>query len=403
MVTIYTQAYNVENYIAQCIESVLGQSYGEFEWILVENGSQDRTREIIQIYEKKDARIKCIYHDVNQTGFAQDYICQYAQGEYIAKLDSDDFWGSRYLEKLVEAMETQKADLACCKAAVLDEANDKRHCHGFRQYKGLVTAENIAGLYSEIEVDMNTYWAKLMKKDLFLKADYAYRELHREKNGAGYAGDTIFMYCYLNECHKSVFLTDVLYFYRLHRKNASKTAIDVTMAEDCRRSFDVKREFLQKCGAWNQKNAVLVYQAFWRNIDELFRKIVKSEGMDNQQKVNAVLGILSGRNALELRREYCDFYIRQILSAQIAWCYVHAGKESEDVFRKALVTLEPDLFSEMTKEQCRFLMSEKALLSLMILGEWEEAQRRLEGIGLEGGMVRELYACFYDRLMLDRA
>jgi len=97
MVTIYTQAYNVENYIVQCIESVLGQSYGEFEWILVENGSQDRTREIIQIYEKKDARIKCIYHDVNQTGFAQDYICQYAQGEYIAKLDSDDFWGSRYL------------------------------------------------------------------------------------------------------------------------------------------------------------------------------------------------------------------------------------------------------------------------------------------------------------------
>ena len=50
-------------------------------------------------------------------------------------------------------METQKADLVCCKAAVLDEANDKRHCHGFRQYEGLVTAENIAGLYSEIEVD----------------------------------------------------------------------------------------------------------------------------------------------------------------------------------------------------------------------------------------------------------
>ena len=46
-VTVYTQAYNVENYIEQCIKSVLSQTFQDFEWILVENGSTDKTREIM--------------------------------------------------------------------------------------------------------------------------------------------------------------------------------------------------------------------------------------------------------------------------------------------------------------------------------------------------------------------
>lgn len=395
MVTIYTQAYNVENYIAQCIESVLRQSYGEFEWILVENGSKDRTGEIIRAYEKKDARIKCIYHNVNQTGFAQDYICQYAQGKYVAKLDSDDFWDSRYLEKLVNAMEENEADLACCKAMVLDEIRDERHCHGFRKYEGLVTPETIAELYSEIEVDMSAYWAKLMRMDLFIKADYACRDFFTGQNRVRYAGDTIFMYHYLNECQKSVFLTDVLYFYRLHRKNASKAVMDITMIEDSGKSFDVKRNFLQKHGAWNQKNASLVYWVFWGNVDELLRRIVRSEGMNHQQKVKAIGKILSSEKALELRREYFDSYIRQILSVHIAWCYMNRGEECGDIFRNMLVTLEPELFSEMTEEQYRFLESEKALLSLMILGEWKEVKRHLEEIGVEGGMGQECGICQY--------
>ena len=103
LVTIFTPAYNVENYITVCIESVLNQTYNCFEWILVDNGSTDDTKSIIQEYAKKDKRIKRVRFPKNTDGFAQDMITRFGNGRYVAKLDSDDFWEDQYLEKLVNA------------------------------------------------------------------------------------------------------------------------------------------------------------------------------------------------------------------------------------------------------------------------------------------------------------
>ena len=400
MVTIYTQAYNVEAYITKCIESVLGQTYGEWEWILVENGSTDNTKAIIQAYEKRDTRIRCIYHDINQKNFAQDYICEYARGEYIVKLDSDDFWDSRYLEKLVYALETSEADLACCKATVLDEVNNEQYYHGFRKYEGIITAKDIAEQYGEIEIDMNTYWAKLMKRDLFIKACNTYRKLYGEKIKVGYCGDTTFMFCYLNECNKSVFLMEALYFYRLHRKNASKTVIDTNALEDCLASFDVKQRFLQKSNAWSEQNAERVYRVFWGNLDTIFKNMIQNDVLNNRQKIEAMGKILSDDRVLKIRKEFCDEHIRKVLSTYIAWCYTNMEKECENVFLKMLITMDPELFSGITIEQYNFLISEKILIALLILGEKEEALQHLENIWIDNDDENyKLYSYFHDRLI----
>ena len=384
MITIYTQAYNVEKYIAQCIESVLGQTYKEFEWILVENGSTDHTRDIIRMYEKKDSRIMCIYHDVNKSEFANNYICRYAQGEYIAKLDSDDFWGGQYLEKLVNAIEADKADLVCCKAIVLDEINNEKYYHGFRTYAGLVTGENIAEMYHEIEIDMNTYWAKLMKLDLFKKTCEIYNNLlkYNQISRVRYGGDTIFMYSYLSQCNKSIFLTDALYYYRLHRKNSSKTVIDMVAVEACLLSFETKKNVLNKYYAWNDQNAAMVYKAFWVNLDTIFRNIVQSD-MGNRNKIESIANILSDSRIREIRRKYCDEDIRRILSTHIAWCYMNMENGCEYALWNMLVILEPELFSEITEEQYLVLISDKILLSLLILGEKKAAFQHMEKLYAE--------------------
>ena len=66
MITIYTQAYNVEPYIEQCIKSVISQTYHDFEWLLIENGSTDGTRDIIRKYAQLDGRIKVEYFEQNR-------------------------------------------------------------------------------------------------------------------------------------------------------------------------------------------------------------------------------------------------------------------------------------------------------------------------------------------------
>ena len=67
LITIYTQAYNVEPYIEQCIKSVISQTYCNFEWLLIENGSTDGTKEIIRKYEQLDSRINRIRRGLQET------------------------------------------------------------------------------------------------------------------------------------------------------------------------------------------------------------------------------------------------------------------------------------------------------------------------------------------------
>lgn len=398
-VTIFTPAYNVENYITVCIEGVLNQTYGNFEWILVDNGSMDNTRKIIREYAQKDDRIKLVRFKRNTDGFAQDMLVNFARGTYIVKLDSDDFWDSRYLEKLINAMETNGADLVCCRAVVLDEVNNEQYYHGFRKYEGLVTPENLAEQYSEIEMEMNTYWAKLMKRDLFIKAYNTY-DRYREKIRVGFCGDTVFMYSYLIECQKSVFLMDALYVYRVHRKNASKSVTDINVLEDCLASFEVKKNLLQKCDAWNEQNVSLVYNAFWGNLDTVFTNIVKDDALDNRKKMELIEKVLSDERVMEIRREYWDEQIRKKISTHIAWCYMNMEKECENAFWKMLIVFEPELFSEITEEQFHFLMTEKMLLGLLILGEREEALQYLEKLHAECDSEEYgIYSYFCDRLI----
>lgn len=400
LVTIFTPAYNVENYITVCIESVLNQTYGNFEWILVDNGSTDNTRKIIREYAQKDDRIKLVRFKRNTDGFAQDMLANFARGTYIAKLDSDDFLDSRYLEKLINAMETTGADLVCCRAVVLDEVNNQQYYRGFRKYEGIVSEEIVAEKYGEIEFDLDTYWAKLMKRDLFIRACSTYRELYQKKTDIVYGGDTTFMYCYLNECNKSMFLMDALYFYRLHRKNASKAVINPDVLEDCLASFEVKKNFLQKNNAWNEQNADRVYKAFWGSLDTMFKNMIHSDALSNRQKIESMGKMLSDDRTLEIRKEYCDAHIRKIISAYIAWCYTNMEKGCEDVFWEMLITLEPELLSAITEKQYDFLISEKTLLALIILGEKTEALQHLENCCTDDRSGwHELYAYFHDRLI----
>lgn len=121
LVSIITPTYNHENFIAQCLESVLSQSYVAWEQIVVDDGSTDRTREIISQY--KDERIKYI-HQANKgiLRLAESYnmALQISKGEYIAILEGDDFWPSDKLRIQIDAMRDSDAILSWGMANIID-------------------------------------------------------------------------------------------------------------------------------------------------------------------------------------------------------------------------------------------------------------------------------------------
>lgn len=99
MISVILSAYNAEKYIEQCIDSVLNQTYRNFEFLIVEDVSTDGTLAIIERKAAEDSRIQLYKKDENKgfIGYVENlnWMIREAKGEFIAKFDADDIFGVR--------------------------------------------------------------------------------------------------------------------------------------------------------------------------------------------------------------------------------------------------------------------------------------------------------------------
>lgn len=113
LISVLLPAYNVEKYIARCIESLLEQTYSNIEIIIVDDYSPDNAGKIAEEYAQKDKRIKVFHHKKN-LGFsaARNTGLDNCSGDYITFIDSDDWVKKDYIEYLYKIIDTTKADLS---------------------------------------------------------------------------------------------------------------------------------------------------------------------------------------------------------------------------------------------------------------------------------------------------
>lgn len=102
VISVIVPVYNVEKVLYHCIDSILNQSFSDFELILVDDGSTDNSGKICDEYSEKDNRIRVIHKPNGGVSSARNAGIEAAQGEYICFVDSDDYLESNYLEKLIE-------------------------------------------------------------------------------------------------------------------------------------------------------------------------------------------------------------------------------------------------------------------------------------------------------------
>ena len=104
-VSVVIPAYNAEKFIAETIQSVLNQTFQDFEVIVVNDGSQDKTPEIVQEFCNQDQRVQLINKANSGVSDTRNLGMSLAKGEYIALLDADDLWMPTYLEKKVHFLD----------------------------------------------------------------------------------------------------------------------------------------------------------------------------------------------------------------------------------------------------------------------------------------------------------
>src|SRR5690554_2344188 len=122
LVSIVMPAYNAEKYIGAAIDSVIAQTYQNWELIVVDDASNDNTASVIEEYTKKDIRVK--YHRLHENSgaaIARNTAIELAHGKYMAFLDSDDTWFPEKLSKQISFMENNNYLFTCTSYTKIDE------------------------------------------------------------------------------------------------------------------------------------------------------------------------------------------------------------------------------------------------------------------------------------------
>ena len=114
LVSVIIPAYNIEDYIGRCLDSIISQTYKNLEIIVVDDGSRDHTGEILDNYAKKDRRIKVIHKENGGVSSARNKGIEAAEGDYIGFIDGDDLIESEMYKTLVDLLEEENADIAHC-------------------------------------------------------------------------------------------------------------------------------------------------------------------------------------------------------------------------------------------------------------------------------------------------
>ena len=125
-VSIIVPMYNAEKFIGKTIESVLAQTYQNWEMLIMNDVSTDNSLAIVSMYAKKDERIKIVNTEKN-VGVVKgrNFLIDLASGKYIAFLDADDYWHNEKLEKKIKFMKEKNASISCTEYTRVKENEEK--------------------------------------------------------------------------------------------------------------------------------------------------------------------------------------------------------------------------------------------------------------------------------------
>ena len=171
-VSVIVPVYNVEEYLEKCIKSILEQTFLDFELILIDDGSSDRSGSICDEYKEKDDRIIVIHKQNEGVSVARNVALDIAQGEYIMFCDGDDFWKSELLEQVYFTMTTHNSD---CTIFNFDKIYGDQIIEGSHFKSGITNihnAEQRLNYYVNMFFRYNhgvEVWSRMFKRDIIDK------------------------------------------------------------------------------------------------------------------------------------------------------------------------------------------------------------------------------------------
>lgn len=202
-ISIIIPIYNLEKYLDKCIKSILNQTFKDFELILVNDGSTDKSGVICDNYKKVDDRIVVIHKENGGTSSARNIGIDIARGKYIGFVDGDDYIHENMYYELYENLIKNNSDISICKfIKVYDKDNLKFNNNIFKEKYSNIEA--LECLYRDGSEEFVVPWNKLYRSELIKKFRYPLGRKYE---------DAFIIHGLLYKCNKITFINKELYYY----------------------------------------------------------------------------------------------------------------------------------------------------------------------------------------------
>ena len=237
LISVIVPAYNVEKYIKTCLDSLINQTYSNFEIIVVNDGSTDQTEEILRSYQS-NPKFRIYSQENGGLSAARNQGLKLANGELVCFVDSDDSVKSDYLEKLVAPF-IEDVDITVCGYQEKFENSVINHVLKSQKITGRKATEDLLIKQQDFNV---LAWNKLYRKSLFsdYKIEYPVRQIHE---------DNLTTYKLFFHAQKIVYISDELYVYQRTHSEITKNRYS---EEKTLKRLQVKEQMAIEAGQYLQ-------------------------------------------------------------------------------------------------------------------------------------------------------
>lgn len=233
LISVVVPVYNVEKYLDKCIDSLVSQTYENLEIILIDDGSKDKSAKICDKWKDNDSRIKVIHKENGGLSEARNVGIDYAQGEYIAFIDSDDWVDKNFIKYLHEKLEKYNADIAA--STIIKTYKDYNEIQPINREKIRFTSEEALDTLLSGRDFCAVAWNKLYKKNVIGNIRFPIGKIHE---------DEFFSYKVIANANTLVLVTEAIYYYR--QRSGSIMQKWSTAHLDALEAFKERMDFMYK-------------------------------------------------------------------------------------------------------------------------------------------------------------
>ena len=213
-VSIIVPIYGIEAYLAQCVESIINQTYKNLEIILVDDGSKDNCPAICDDYKSKDSRIQVIHKPNGGLVSARKAGIKIATGEYVCHVDGDDWLKDNYIERFIEIVDKYSPDIVC--SGEIRSYPNKDVVSPLREREGFYTREQIiTDILPSLLERADGYYLNHANQQKCVKRELAIESLMTVNDAISMSEDHACTSVAMTRANSMYLLKDCLYYYRI--------------------------------------------------------------------------------------------------------------------------------------------------------------------------------------------